>query len=904
METPVILVADADPKNLQILRDSLESSDFTVITASDGLDALELSRSELPDLILSEVNLPKFDGFQLLEKLKETPNTSSIPVMFLTNRRELQDRVRSLRGGVKDYLIKPVHVKEVIARIRMILRRMERTKDEEKDADKKLVGRLEEYSVVDLIENFGVERKTGVLNLFNEHNRNGEIFFRNGAVIHALYGTLKAEKAVYQMLPWRQGHFIMTFKEIDVEETISVSNLGLLLHGFKRIEQREKLFKQLPSPETTFVLTDSFRRIIARQELSREAAKFITLINGRRDIMQIIDESVYDDLKSLERLAKLHQQGFIKPGKSSEHRPPEIKIAGEVEPKPRAETTGETAAQHRAPREPEPEIATETSAAHEEEPPELIEEVHSEGDDVFDVPPPPPPSTEPAEDEPPRARMMQQESEEDDLYDDEEWLSGETTEELQPPDLPATQDRAKRLEPDEEPAEAEAFEESSTPEPPHELDGDEFDFDDEPEPAQAPDPLPILAPSFNLLNGGTEHQEKERSTIPAPMPLEDEELRPSRELVEALIEIEAQHDEDALEDAAEAGDHAQVPALTAPSRADDDDDDFDSFAGDDEPKAEKSGRPPFSFPRRSYGKPRPQKAANLVDTRTRAERPAEQRPVEAEKPVARPEREQRQPTPAPAPEATQPEKKAPDRDWDRIFGDDDDSQEDEFIDLQHLTPRRPASPAAPARPTTPPAHPASPSREPAPSAGHVRPAPASSGPLDAHFRRLSEEMGEPVVHVALIGASFAHLQQFAGVLLHGGELRRSQSKFFNHLSAGERRLSESSKLALIGVSMERQFTQLLERVRYSLAGYILIIDSPTKDQLGYLNYLHTALKDKFPVPFGIAVLNDAANGRGFAIDTIRDLIGAAKTELIEKVDLSQEDSIVDFLRRALQQELA
>ena len=327
MEKPLILVADAESKNLQILRDSLESSGFSVVVANDGLVAWEKIQSEHPDLILSELNLPNFDGFQLLEKLKEDPNTSTIPVMFLTNRRDVQDRVRSLRGGVKDYMIKPLHVKEVIARVRMILRRISRVQPENSDSEKKMAGRIEEYSVIELIDNFGANRKSGVLQLYNEQNRNGEIWFKVGAVIHASFGTLKAEKAVYQMLPWQHGHFIMTFKEVNVPETINVSNLGLLLHGYKRMELREQFFKQLPSPETTFVLSEEFRDVISKKELSQEASKFLALIDGRRDIMQIVDESVYDDLQTLERLAKLHKQKFIKPGKAADQTSTEINIS-------------------------------------------------------------------------------------------------------------------------------------------------------------------------------------------------------------------------------------------------------------------------------------------------------------------------------------------------------------------------------------------------------------------------------------------------------------------------------------------------------------------------------------------------------------------------------------------------
>lgn len=337
MEDQKILVVDTDPKNLQILREAFEASGFHIDTALDAEKALEALNASLPDLILSEVNLPRLDGFHFLQKLKQNPSTSKIPVVFLTNRRDLQDRVRSLRGGVKDYLIKPVHVKEVIARIRMILRRLERVKKDELESTDNLVGRLEETSLVELIENFGMERRSGILNVYNENNKNGEIHFRQGGIVHASLGMLKAEKAIYQMLPWKSGHYIISFKEVNTADSISVSNLGLLLQGFKRLEQRENLVKQLPSLETTFVLSPTFKQIISQRELGSDVAKFLNLINGKRDIQQIIDESVYDDIKTLERLVKLVQQGFILPGTAEQEATPQIKVSGTIEPEDIAE---------------------------------------------------------------------------------------------------------------------------------------------------------------------------------------------------------------------------------------------------------------------------------------------------------------------------------------------------------------------------------------------------------------------------------------------------------------------------------------------------------------------------------------------------------------------------------------
>ncbi|RMF68573.1 MAG: DUF4388 domain-containing protein, partial [Calditrichaeota bacterium] len=206
----------------------------------------------------------------------------------------------------------------VIARLQMILRRMERLKTEEEETTRKVTGRLEEVSIEELIKKFGAERRTGVLTIYGENNHSGEIYFREGAVVNARFGNFKAEKAVYQMLPWRQGHYMMMFKPVNVEDEITVSNLGLLLQGFKRLQDRDKLLKQLPPMDTVFVKTSVFEQLLRRRSVSTDAMRFISLLDGQRTMADIIDESTYDDLKTLERLLKLYQQGFIRPINAAE----------------------------------------------------------------------------------------------------------------------------------------------------------------------------------------------------------------------------------------------------------------------------------------------------------------------------------------------------------------------------------------------------------------------------------------------------------------------------------------------------------------------------------------------------------------------------------------------------------
>jgi len=320
MTNSLVLVADGDSKNLQILKENLEASGFVVITVPNGNKAWEEIQQTPPNLVLTEINLPGLTGYQLLERLQADPNTKSIPLIFLTNQREIQHRVRGFEMGAKDYLVKPLHVKEVIAHIRMVLRRLERRKTEQLETYMKFSGRLDQLNLADLIENFGVERKTGVLTLSNGR-RTGQVYFRDGAVVNASLGDIKQEPAIYRMLPWCRGYFNMVFKEIEVPDEISISNLGLLLHGVKRMEIRDKLLGQLSSPKTSFTITPTFKMLITKKRVNGEIASFVKLFDGKRVVEQIIEDSGLDDLVALKRIIRLYQQGFIKPTIPPEKKP-------------------------------------------------------------------------------------------------------------------------------------------------------------------------------------------------------------------------------------------------------------------------------------------------------------------------------------------------------------------------------------------------------------------------------------------------------------------------------------------------------------------------------------------------------------------------------------------------------
>jgi two-component system KDP operon response regulator KdpE len=117
-----VLVVDDEPHLLHAVQLYLEDEGFTVLTAPSGAEALRKVREQLPDAVVMDVEMPGMDGFETLQELRKV---SSAPVIMLTVRGEESDKVRGLRLGADDYLTKPFSQRELVERIRAVVRRAE-----------------------------------------------------------------------------------------------------------------------------------------------------------------------------------------------------------------------------------------------------------------------------------------------------------------------------------------------------------------------------------------------------------------------------------------------------------------------------------------------------------------------------------------------------------------------------------------------------------------------------------------------------------------------------------------------------------------------------------------------------------------------------------------------------------
>ena len=117
VNTEIVLIVDDVPDNLAMLHDALDESGYTVLVATHGEAALQRAAQALPDIVLLDAMMPGMDGFEVAKRLKATPQTAHIPIIFMTGLTDTEYLVAALEAGGVDYVTKPIKPKEVLARM-------------------------------------------------------------------------------------------------------------------------------------------------------------------------------------------------------------------------------------------------------------------------------------------------------------------------------------------------------------------------------------------------------------------------------------------------------------------------------------------------------------------------------------------------------------------------------------------------------------------------------------------------------------------------------------------------------------------------------------------------------------------------------------------------------------------
>src|SRR5580658_5752374 len=233
-----LLLVEDNPMVLGMLQQAL-SPLAAVTAASESADALLKAVDDPPDLVVCDYRLPGMDGRQLIEKLKSRPKTANFSAVLMANKADIAERL-SPQDAADDYLEKPFFLREAVRRIKRMIDRIALEKmAKTAPSDGVVRGNLAQMNVIDLMQSLEMGRKSCQLSLSNEGD-NCEVFFVEGQVKHATYGSLVGDEAVFKVLRWTGGNFQLNFEGKTDKETTQLNTQGLLMEGLRLLDESQR----------------------------------------------------------------------------------------------------------------------------------------------------------------------------------------------------------------------------------------------------------------------------------------------------------------------------------------------------------------------------------------------------------------------------------------------------------------------------------------------------------------------------------------------------------------------------------------------------------------------------------------------------------------------------------------
>ncbi|HEY8432556.1 MAG TPA: response regulator [Sandaracinaceae bacterium] len=231
-----ILVVEDSPIQRGRVASALRNAGHRVVAAEHGLEALGKALKEPPDVVLTDVNMPVMDGWQLLRLLRARDSTRNVPVVFLTTLGSDADRIRGYEAGVDDYIAKPVDTEELLRRVRRVVARARAEGDRESDSG--LSGDLRQVSVTSLLAFAEAERRSGLLTVRRPEGE-ARVGLHEGTVISVDLpgpGPSSLFERLLAVLDYEDGRFELSEVELIAgDEAVSVQ--GALLEHARRKDE-------------------------------------------------------------------------------------------------------------------------------------------------------------------------------------------------------------------------------------------------------------------------------------------------------------------------------------------------------------------------------------------------------------------------------------------------------------------------------------------------------------------------------------------------------------------------------------------------------------------------------------------------------------------------------------------
>lgn len=250
MGAPVVLVVDDDEWIVAAVRVALSPRKYELLSALDGWEGLSQATRRTPDVVISDIMMPRMDGWTFVKQLRSKPQLALVPVIFLTSQNSSEDFLKGYRLGADDFLSKPVDTRDLDQRVIKALQQREALLKIHEPAPAvaaaaggTLKGTVDQMGLASLLSVLQLGRRNGILQMRRPPGEEGMIFLVDGAIHRAeTRGGVRRRnhEAVYALLGWSDGTFEFSMTSLRTPDEIGMPVESLLLEGARRLDESNR----------------------------------------------------------------------------------------------------------------------------------------------------------------------------------------------------------------------------------------------------------------------------------------------------------------------------------------------------------------------------------------------------------------------------------------------------------------------------------------------------------------------------------------------------------------------------------------------------------------------------------------------------------------------------------------
>ena len=308
-----ILVVDSDEQVASILSVKLKHSGFEAATAGNSADALALIPEFRPDLIVSEMILPKMSGIDFMKRVKMNPETMRIPFVFLSASRDVENKILALDMGAAAVLAKPLFINDLLENLKGILGESE-LKDGAGEEENTPEGDISDISVLNILSILLENKSSGEVEFSASSDKSGVIFCDCGNVIRAETNDGENKdgmEELYKILSWSDGTFSVNYGDIDVERNIFIPQKKIIEKSVEWFREYSAILRSLP-PVDTIMHLDFANFVENLNKLPDDIDSVIKNIDeSGSKISDIIDSCGGDRLRTADYLKQLFELSVV-----------------------------------------------------------------------------------------------------------------------------------------------------------------------------------------------------------------------------------------------------------------------------------------------------------------------------------------------------------------------------------------------------------------------------------------------------------------------------------------------------------------------------------------------------------------------------------------------------------------